>query len=280
MSLTAKNLTLDLLLAAGSEPLPVRHLLAAAALFGIPANNLRVALARLSSDGMIESVGRGTYQLTASANELAADVATWRSACERVRPWQGGHVTVNCGALGRSDRAALRHRERALNMLGLKELDRGLFVRPDNLQGGIDEVRRRLYTLGLERDASVFVATDFDSERNARLHALWDGTALNDAYGRLESQLAEWTARAHQLTIEDAARESYLLGRKAIRQVVFDPLLPAPLVDVDARQRFVHAVLAFDQLGRGIWQQFHAWVDEPALGAPTTATSAPSLTAH
>ncbi|RZL04094.1 MAG: PaaX family transcriptional regulator [Rubrivivax sp.] len=276
MSVTAKNLTLDLLLAAGSEHLPVRHLLAAAALFGLPANNVRVALARLSADGMIESVGRGIYQLSASANELAADVATWRTASQRVRPWQGGHVTVHCGALGRSDRAALRHRDRALGMLGLRELERGLFVRPDNLQGDLEQLRRRLYTLGLEREASVFIAGQFDTERERRIQQLWSGEELNQTYAQVQAQLADWTARAADLSIEEAARESYLLGRKAIRHVVFDPLLPEPLVDVSARDRFVKAVVAFDQLGHGIWRQFHAQVDAPA--AASMAAPRPSVT--
>ena len=275
MSVTAKNLILDLLLAAGDDHLPVRHLLAAASLFGIPANNLRVALARLSADGMIESVGRGVYQLSASANELAADVATWRSASQRIRPWQGGYIAVHCGALGRSDRVALRHRDRALQMVGLRELERGLFVRPDNLQGGIDTVRKRLHTLGLEREACVFIATGFDQEREARIPHLWHGQALNEAYSHMRAQLCQWTARATQLPIEDAARESYLLGRKAIRQVVFDPLLPAPLVDIPSRQRFMDAVQAFDQLGHGIWRQFHVQADAPLPAASKPAS--PSL---
>lgn len=275
MSVTAKNLTLDLLLAAGSEHLPVRHLLSAANLFGIPANNVRVALARLSAEGLIESVGRGIYRLSARANELAADVATWRTASQRVRPWLGGHVTVHCGALGRSDRAALRHRERALGMLGLRELDRGLFVRPDNLQGNIDQLRRRLVTLGLEREASVFIAAQFDAEREHRIQQLWQGEALDQTYTRVQAQLADWTARAQELSIEEAARESYLLGRMAIRHVVFDPLLPEPLVDVAARDHFIDAVVAFDRLGHGIWRRFHAQVDAPA--APAIDAQRPSM---
>lgn len=276
MSVTAKNLVLDLLLAAGSDHLPVRHLLAAAALFGIPGNNLRVALARLSSDGMIESVGRGVYQLSASANELAADVATWRTAGQRTVPWSGQHITVHCGALGRSDRVALRHRDRALQMLGLRELDRSLFVRPDNLQGGVEQVRRRLYTLGLEREASVFITSAFDPEREDRIRRLWNDAALDETYGRIQHQLSDWTSRLDQLPIEDAARESYLLGRKAIRHVVFDPLLPAPLVNVEARQRFIEAVVAFDQLGRDIWRRFHAQVDAPASLVTSPGASAAS----
>ncbi|MES2090096.1 MAG: PaaX family transcriptional regulator C-terminal domain-containing protein [Pseudomonadota bacterium] len=258
MSVTAKNLTLDLLTAIAPLPLSVRHLLASGALFAIPANNLRVCLARLSAEGLIESIERGSYRLSASATDLATDVSTWRTASQRVKPWHGEHITVYCGALGRSDRAALRHRDRALQMLGFQELERGLHVRPDNLDGGVEQVRRRLYTLGLERQASVFVSAQFDAACEARIRSLWNGAALNGAYTHMQSQLADWSEHASQLSIEEAARECYLVGRKAIRQVVFDPLLPTPLVDVGARQRFFESVLKFDNVGRDIWRQFHS----------------------
>ena len=62
---------------------------------------------------------------------------------------------------------------------------------------------------------------------------------------------------AHALPLERAARESFELGHRAIRQLVFDPWLPAPLVDVAARQRFVAAVSRHDAAGRGIWQRLH-----------------------
>ena len=60
-------------------------------------------------------------------------------------------------------------------------------------------------------------------------------------------------AHAHSLEPEVAARESYLLGNDAIRQLVFDPLLPEPLVDVTERRAFTDTVVAFDQAGHRIW---------------------------
>jgi len=275
MKVTAKNLILDLLMAAGSEPLSVRHLLASAALFGIPANNLRVSLARLCADALIESVGRGLYRLSAKANTLATEVATWRTACQRVQPWQGGYIAVHCGALGRSDRVVLRQRDRALQMVGLQALDKGLYVRPDNVEGGIEQVRHRLHKLGLERDACIFLASDFDAAREQRIRQLWDGAALNHSYEATQNNLDDWARRSNLLPLEDAARESYLLGSKAIHQVVFDPLLPPPLVDPQARQSFLDAVLAFDRLGREIWRRFHAMVDAPQPPAPHSARPSP-----
>lgn len=61
--------------------------------------------------------------------------------------------------------------------------------------------------------------------------------------------------RAAKLEPEVAARESLLMGRHAIRQIVFDPLLPAPMVDVDARHAFVETVRAYDRAGQAIWRQ-------------------------
>ena len=85
--------------------------------------------------------------------------------------WSGAYCAVHTGALGRSDRTALRRRERALSLLGFRELAPALSVRPDNLVAGLDGVRERLRKLGLEPQAPVFLAQGFspEEERRARL---------------------------------------------------------------------------------------------------------------
>lgn len=264
----ARNLILDLLLAADGLPLSARDAITACALFKITANNVRVALVRLTAEGLIEAAGRGSYRLGPSAVDLAGEVAGWRSIEQRVRPWSGGYLAVHSGALGRSDRQALRRRQRALEMLGFRELERGLHVRPDNIEDGIAQVRKRLHALGLERSASVFVARDFDAARTAQLQKLWDVRALNAGYRKLRAQLQDWMARCDELEPDVAAREAFLLGGKAIHHVVFDPLLPAPLVDADARHAFVETVREFDRRGRLIWQTLYQ--SAPQFATPAT----------
>jgi len=254
---TARSLILNLLLASKERSQSARATIASCALFGIRENNVRVALARLVAEGLIEPTRRGVYRLGPRAAALADDVATWRMAEERVRDWAGGWITVHVGPLGRSDRVALRARDRALAMLGLRELDRGLYVRPDNLKGGVDEARERLHRLGLEPAAAVFVATGFDAEREARARKLWDGERLSLAYRTTRLELEHWRTHAGTLEPEAAAREAYLLGNEAIRQIVFDPLLPAPLVDVEERRAFVATVRRHDDAGRDCWRRLH-----------------------
>lgn len=267
-----RNLILNLLLASDGAPMPVREAVSACALFGIRENSVRVALARLAAGGMVEAVGRGAYRLGPGAAGLAEDVSTWRGAEQRVTEWGGAWVAAHVGGLGRSDRVALRSRQRALALLGMRELDRGLFVRPDNLAGGVGAVRARLLKLGLDEAAAVFVARDLDSARERRARALWDGKALDRGYRETRRQLHAWLARAGKLEPEVAARESFLLGNDAIRQLVFDPLLPAPLVDVEARRAFVEAVQQYDRAGHAIWKSLRLL---PA-GTPPAAEHAPA----
>jgi phenylacetic acid degradation operon negative regulatory protein len=153
-------------------------------------------------------------------------------------------------------------------VLGLCELERGLSLRPDNLVGGVEALRERLHGLGLAESAAVFRVTEFDREREQRARTLWDGEALNQHYRETREQLDSWLGRADELELEVAAREGFLLGDRAIRSLVFDPLLPSPLVDVRARRAFVSSVQRFDRAGHRIWQQLNA--------APESATSSAS----
>ena len=267
MAPTAKSLILELLVASAEDDLPVRVAIAAAALFGISENNVRVAFARLSAEGLIEASGRGAYRLAEAAADLAREVAGWRAAEERVRAWHGAYLAVHSSPLGRTDRTALKRRARALSMLGFAELDRGFHVRPDNLDGGVDAIRTRLYGLGLEKEAAVFVASEFSPDVEVRVRTLWDGKALTLSYKKLRAQLEKWLARADQLEPQVAARESFLLGGSAIRHIVYDPLLPPPFVDVDERRRFVAAVRVMDREGRKIWRRFFDSTGARALAA-------------
>ncbi|MET0591304.1 MAG: PaaX family transcriptional regulator C-terminal domain-containing protein [Polyangiaceae bacterium] len=251
-----RDIILKLLLASGAGGLSARDAVAGCALFGIAENSARVALVRLVDEAMIEAIGRGAYSLGPKAANLAADVATWRNAEQRVRTWRGDWLAVHTAGLKRADRAALRGRERAMGLLGLRELEKDLFLRPNNLAGGADAARERLHKLDADFEAPVFVLRDLDPRREKRAQTLWNSRELNAAYAATRRKLEDWVVRAERLDVPIAARESYVLGDKAIRQIIFDPLLPEPLVDVDERKAFHEMAVRFDRMGHAIWQAF------------------------
>jgi phenylacetic acid degradation operon negative regulatory protein len=242
----------------GGGTLAVRELLASCALFGLAENTVRVALARAVAAGLLVAPQRGVYALGPKARPLADEVHRWRQMPAQLVPWDGGWIAVHVGAAGRSDRAALRARERSFGVLGLAEFERGLHLRPDNLAGGADALRTRLHALlpGGTDGGTVFALRSLSATDDARARKLWDTAALSAGYRTSTAHVSAWLDDARTLPLERAAREVFELGDRAIRQLVFDPWLPAPLVDDAARQRCVAAVARHDDVGQAIWRQY------------------------
>lgn len=261
MTPTPKTFILSLMLGAearGDTQLGVRELLAACALFNIPVNAVRVALARAVSSGLLITPTRGCYSLGTSARPVAQEVSRWRHTDELLMDWDGDWIAIHVGATGRSDRAALRARERAFGLLGLAEFERGLHLRPNNLTGGGQALRKRLHALlpkGTEC-GTLFLLKDLSSADERRARKLWDGASLSDSYRDTTSRLSSWIDNADKLGIDQAARECFEIGHHAIRQLMYDPLLPEPLVDAKIRSQFIRAVARYDDAGKAIWQQF------------------------
>src|SRR5439155_688366 len=123
---------------------------------------------RLPARGIVERDERGRYRVTEQAAVVQSHVRAWSRVEERTTAWNGGWIGVHTGALKRSDRRAARRRRRAFDFLGFRALDPGLWIRPDNLRGGVAEVRRQLEALGLDAAAIVFALGALDDATEAR----------------------------------------------------------------------------------------------------------------
>jgi len=236
--------------------MPVAGLVAAAQLFAISENNLRVTLVRLRAARMIEQDDRGRYRLARGAAPIGKHVIAWRDVEGQVRAWDGGWIGVHTAALRRSARRAHRHGERALRFLGFERFDAGLHVRPDNLAGGVEGVRRQLYELGLDATAHVFGLHALDAAAERRARRLWDTAALCTGYRTALVALRKSERRLAELPAHAALVESFRLGGRVIRQIVLDPLLPEPLVSTRERARLVQAMCDYDRAGRSSWSLF------------------------
>lgn len=255
---TPKKLILGLLLAGQGKPLSVRDAIRACALFDLSENNVRVTMVRLSAEGLIQSPERGYYALGPAAEDLAKDVGSWRELPQRLQPWQGDWLCCDLGTAGRLERKAKRLSLRALDMTGLRQLEGSLYLRPANLKGSAPHLHQRLVVLGLPRRTLVACLSELDEGRHNGARHLWDPQAYSDNYQRRTEQLRGWLSRHDKLELDEAARESYLLGAEAIREVVFDPWLPEDFIDAVSRQAFFDAVLEFDAAGQELWRRFYS----------------------
>jgi phenylacetic acid degradation operon negative regulatory protein len=266
MQPTARGLVLDLLstLRPGSA-MPVAALVEAGALFDISENNMRVTIARLLASRHVVRDERGAYRLGGASRSIGAHVRTWRELDRRTRKWAGGWLAVHAGASGRS---AQRGRARALRLFGFALLRPGLWVRPDNLAVALDDVGRELADLGLPAGDLVCALSELDPATEARARRLWDVAALRRTYRRLAAALAASEAQLDRLTPAAAMAESFVLGGKALRELVLDPLLPEAICPAAERDALLDQMRRYDRLGRLAWGRLLQRFDVPSLRTP------------
>lgn len=250
---TAKRIVLELLSAATNHEAQASGLIEAAGLLGVGESNVRVTLTRLVASGVLEIEGRGLYRLGRAAQGLTREVSGWRDLEKQVRRWDGGWVAVAAKA-GR-DRSEAARAARALRLFGFRALEPGLELRPDNLEGGVDGLRARLHALGMPDGVLVFAASRFDPPTEARARAMWDAERLDASYVHTRERIERWLVSAADLDPRAAAREVFFFGGDVLRQIVFDPRLPEPLVDVAKRRAMLDAARRLDAHGRRVWSR-------------------------
>lgn len=256
MALKPKHLILNLLLES-DNPISSQVFIRICQLFDITENSARVTLARLSSDGMVEAPERGLYRLGPAARNLAEDLASWRELESKLCDWDGSWIGVYQAMLGRSDRTALRRRERLLQLAGFSALEQGLAVRPNNVCGGVAALRKRLQGIGLEEEAIIFRIDELDEPSRERAVSLWDRADLEAHYRDARTIMEDWMSKADQLDTETAARECFLIGDEYIRCIAYDPMLPKEMVDTELRASYLDSLIRFDQVGKSIWHNLY-----------------------
>jgi phenylacetic acid degradation operon negative regulatory protein len=271
---TAKSLILDLLSTLRRGTMPVGALVEAGALFGIAANNVRVALARLLAAGVVLRDRRGRYRLGPKAEPVERRVGSWREIDRATRAWSGDWIGIHHLAPAAARRTGDRDRSRALRLLGFRALAPGLSVRPDNLREGVEGVRQEALALGLPESDLVVGLHDLAPGDEARARSLWDVGALRASYRARLRDIEASEARLGRLgeersgSAEDAMVETFLLGGSIIRELVLDPLLPEAICPGDERRALVESLRRYDRLGRTAWAGFLRRFDVPHIRTP------------
>jgi phenylacetic acid degradation operon negative regulatory protein len=256
MEITAKSLALDLLSTVRGRSMPVSAIIAAAEVFGIESNGIRVALARCLAKGTVERDERGEYRLGPARADVQSQLSSWRRFADKTRRWSGTWLAVHHAAIARSERAAVRSTDRALQCLGFAAFERELSIRPDNLKGGIDRVRERLVELGLDGRATVFEMSGLDSAAGDRAESLWNTDEIVAGYRRTSDSIRKSETKLAGLSESDAMVESFIVGGRALRTLALDPLLPPPMIAEGELAAVVSTVKEYDKLGRAVWRPF------------------------
>lgn len=261
---SARALVLSLMSSTDASPQAIGRLIHAAALFGIEAATLRVAVTRLMKDGLLESPDRGIYAPGPKAQALMRRVQQWEDVERRMVAWNGDWLVALTRHLGRSDRKQLRARERALALFGYQQTEEGFWVRPANLAGDLETHRADLTGIGADEDIILMRACELAMAGPQDWASLWSPDALSRSYAHAIETMEQSLAGLDGRTLDEAARETLLIGQPVIRAINFDPLLPPELGDQAGLLRMADKMRAYNKVGQACWQRYYASIEKAA----------------
>ncbi|WP_067796597.1 hypothetical protein [Actinomadura formosensis] len=253
--LTARKLLLDLATARPRTRYSIAALCRAGQIVGLSAPSIRMAATRLHDEGVLDRDGRGSYTLHPEALLTYPHVRDWAARHTTRTPWTGTWAAVDNSTTARTDRAVLRHHDRAVDLLGFRPWRGALHIRPDNLTGGITALRDTLQATGMAPGAAVFGVHDLDPAHDTELRGLWDTAALTTRLDQTTAALTASLDRLPTLTAEEFAHESLLLGSQAIATILHDPLLPDDLCDPEPHRRLTTLAQTYQDTAQAIWAQ-------------------------
>ena len=257
--LSPARLILDLLDADPAAMSSAQRIVAAGSVFDFSQNQMRVALSRLTSERLLRKIARGHYALSPEAEKLHKEIQRWHHLDQSIVPWTGDWGVVVCGNLAAESSALFRAQQRALSMRGLRRWRPGLWLRPNNLKGGLQQLVSDLQALGLDAIQGSFVMSETDAASYKELLSLWNTEQINSEYSARRQTLGSAILRLQDTVSpmrSNILMETMELGSDTIRFLLKDPLLPDGLTDSQARANLVSCMEHYDRLGRELWQTF------------------------
>jgi phenylacetic acid degradation operon negative regulatory protein len=250
---SANRVALALISAARGRALSSQAFVDAGDILGLSGNAMRVALSRLSTRGDLVMEGRGRYALAPSRRGAVAHVRTFRTGFAPRTSWKGGFLGVLTAELPKRNAALVTRRQRALELSGFREFRHGLWVRPDNLEGGRVAVAAHLARLGLDDDAEV-VEVRFDVTQLERVERAWAVSVDARRANALTAKVQRLIDTLQTRPLRAVAAQSFWLGDEVLRFLARDPLLPATLADPEPRRRLAEAMSTLDERGYATWR--------------------------
>lgn len=251
--ISARALLLDLFAAGVRNSLSSHEIKRTGQAFGLSELALRTALTRLRAEGKLCAVARGVYTCGAIEDPIRERAAMWWKYPARRIIWDGSWIGAAIKPTS-LPRTAWRRTQWALEFNGFRQESAGLWVRPNNLAGGVGQMAPDLVAFGAAQALMVFRMDGIAPRHAGRLGGLWDLDALarehEQTIGTLQRSLASLDEA------DSAAVETLLVGRQAIRLILRDPLLPSEISGDVSPDRLVEMMMAYDRVGREAWARF------------------------
>jgi phenylacetic acid degradation operon negative regulatory protein len=224
--------------------------------FDISEAAFRTALTRLKREGRVESTQRGRYRLIGRKSALLERVGAWREVQSRQKSWSGAWVVAIANPDARVDRTVWRRALRAFAFEGFRQVSPNIFARPNNLRGGVPGVRQRMSDLGVPQSILIASLGDLEETTVSQWMATWKIDEINDDLSSAITRLRKSIQRLEGKSDGNAAAETLLLGRRTVRTILENPLLPSEFGSENKLEQLIAIMSEYDVFGRDIWASY------------------------
>ncbi len=255
--ISSRRLVMSLFNSPNAAALNIKQLIAVANIFDIETSALRMAVSRLIKEQLIENPERGVYRAGARAISLNSEIQSWRIADKKMKEWNGEWSMALTGHLGRTNKTQLRSMAKAFELYGFVEIETGVWIRPANLVLNIQQLKLSLVKIGMDSKTHLISVNEVADPQRA-WHSNWPVATLEKRYVTMTQTLSASQVALKQMSNQDAAKESLVIGESAIRLINLDPLLPKQLINAELFKDLVAQMIAYDKIGQLHWQRFLA----------------------
>lgn len=255
-NITARSLVMSLFNSSRANTLNINQLIRSGKLFDIEDSAIRMAVTRLFKEQLIESPERGIYQSGGKSHNLNIEIQSWQNTLHQIKPWNKQWLMVLTTHLGRTNKTQLNASKRSFNLCGFAEAEKGVWVRPNNLNTTVNQLYNRLTGIGMPSKAHLIATENVANSIEKSWCDLWPIKTLEANYRMANNEIQSSLIKLSTQSIEASAKESLLLGESIIRQINLDPLLPNEMINNQLRSDVISNMKNYNDIGQQYWQRF------------------------
>lgn len=251
---TASELILDVLGMLEGIRISLPQATRAGQAFGYSDATMRAALSRLRSRGRIQSHGRGVYGLPEAPMLQWVFNRSWGQHIDQIVPWEGHWMMASWPDTVKLSRNDTLFKENLLLRYGFQRWRPRLFIRPDNIAGGVSAMQERLVDWPESQHVSLCEMRQVSADLEAQLFALWTDPACD--LDVISQQLIDSQNRTGSEITAATAAEVLSIGRFAVKAILKDSRLPEPFGHTKNLKAISTSLATYERFGVEVWKEY------------------------
>ncbi|WP_093190636.1 hypothetical protein [Pseudovibrio sp. Tun.PSC04-5.I4] len=215
---------------------------------------MRAALSRLKEREKLRNLGRGIYGLPEKPMIEWSFNRSWRDYVEEIIQWSGHWVLASWSNNAKLSRSESLSKEDLLHRYGFRKWRPQLFIRPDNITGGLPAMRQRIATWSAADQFEFSEMRQVEMKLETHLMSHWNDSVQN--HDNIVSLLNDSLLKTRGEITGETVAEVLSVGRCAVKSVLKNPRLPEPYGNHANLRELSTTLATYEVHGLELWTQY------------------------